>query len=222
MTGPGEGQSASKASPAKVVGVAIVLLVVIAVLYWGGRTLLLGTGERVSKPETEVGFKECTPETTYTNLGTALREIGNVCALVLENQSLTSLPEDIGYLMKMQRLDVSGNQLTALPDTVGFLTQLKTLDVSNNQLTVLPDGVGFMTKMQDLDVSNNKLSAIPEEIGWMMELRSFNVSNNQLTTLPEQISWLQQSKTFNVSGNPLAPGQADRIRQLLPHVPTTF
>jgi Leucine-rich repeat (LRR) protein len=206
----------------KIIGITLVLLLVLAVLYWGGRKLLQGTGQIAAPPTEEPGFTECTTETTYTDFDRALREAGNVCALVLEGKNLTVLSEDIGFMSKMLRLDVSGNQLTALPETIGFLGHLRILDASNNQLTALPETIGFLGRMQEFNISNNRLLRIPDQIGWMMDLRVLDLGNNQLTTVTGQISWLGRLQTFNLQGNPLSQAEKDKIKQSLSHVPITF
>ena len=52
------------------------------------------------------------------------------------------MPEAIGQLSQLQRLDLGGNQLTALPEAIGQLSQLQRLDLSDNQLTALPEAIG--------------------------------------------------------------------------------
>ena len=74
--------------------------------------------------------------------------------LDLRDMKLTELPESIGQLKQLRKLDLSWdyedeklkNQLTTLPDSLGQLTQLTSLDLSNNQLTALPDSLGRLTQ----------------------------------------------------------------------------
>src|SRR5665647_343915 len=79
-----------------------------------------------------------------------------IVILNLSYSNLTTLPDSIGQLTLLQKLDVSGNQLTTLPDSIGQLTQLRELNVSHNQLTSLPDSIGYLTQLQKLDVDNNQ------------------------------------------------------------------
>ena len=84
--------------------------------------------------------------------------------LDLRSMALTELPESIGQLTQLKKLDLSWgykdekqkNQLTALPDSLGQLTQLTSLNLSNNQLTALPDSLaalGALTQLETLDIS---------------------------------------------------------------------
>ena len=56
----------------------------------------------------------------------------------LSNLKLSTLPEAIGRLCQLRRLDLSGNQLSTLPKAIGRLSQLQGLYLSANQLCVLP------------------------------------------------------------------------------------
>src|SRR5215471_8836123 len=77
--------------------------------------------------------------------------------LLTHGNKLTVLPDSVGNLTALTRLDLSDNQLTALPESVGNLTALTTLDLSDNQLTALPESVGNLTALTTLDLSGNQL-----------------------------------------------------------------
>jgi len=53
-------------------------------------------------------------------------------------------------------LDLSGSgdtRLTELPESLGQLTQLGKLDLSGNRLTVLPESLSRLTRLLSLDLS---------------------------------------------------------------------
>ncbi len=51
-------------------------------------------------------------------------EDGSVVALSIRDAGLTSLPEEIGGLGKLRRLDLTGNHLASLPRSIGSLPEL--------------------------------------------------------------------------------------------------
>jgi len=60
----------------------------------------------------------------------------------MNNNQLTTLPEEIGLFFSLTNLDVSMNELTSLPASIGQIASLRLLDVSmNDDLTDLPDGI---------------------------------------------------------------------------------
>jgi Leucine-rich repeat (LRR) protein len=97
---------------------------------------------------------------------------------------LTELPESLGKLTQLQKLDLSNNQLTTLPDWLG-LSQVDKLNLSSNQLITLPESVGQLRELKLLDLSANQLKSLPNSIGQLRELKWLSLSHNQLTRLPE-------------------------------------
>lgn len=87
--------------------------------------------------------------------------------LVLSDLRVASLPESVGNLTYLTRLDLSGNQLTKLPESLGNLTSLKEINLGDNQLTALPDSLGDLTSLIHLRVFGNRLTALPESLGYI-------------------------------------------------------
>src|ERR1700733_5879501 len=56
-------------------------------------------------------------------------------------------------------LNLSGKGIRALPETLGQLFQVRKLDLSNNSLTALPDSIGRL-RVEQLSLSNNKLAIL--------------------------------------------------------------
>lgn len=67
-------------------------------------------------------------------------------------------------------MDLSNNQLTTLPNEIEFLKRLQELYLRNNQLTALPKGIGYLKKLQKLDLSRNQLTTLPKEIETLKKL----------------------------------------------------
>src|SRR5688500_13338907 len=79
--------------------------------------------------------------------------------LGLRNMGLNELPEAIGQLTNLKKLDLGSdtwkekiNQLTVLPEWLGQFTQLQSLNLSGNGLAILPEWLGQFTQLQSLNL----------------------------------------------------------------------
>lgn len=106
--------------------------------------------------------------------------------LVLSGLNLTTLPDCIGDLTSLIRLELNLNKLTKLPERFGDLTSLTWLDLTHNQLTELPERFGELTSLTKLCLLSNKLTKLPEPFGDLKSLTWLNLNSNQLTELPER------------------------------------
>lgn len=136
--------------------------------------------------------------------------------LDLGNLKLPRVPESIGQLAQLQRLNLSFNQLNALPDSISQLTQLQYLDIIGNQLSGLPEFMGLLTQLRHLHIRGNQLSTLPDTIGQLAQLRDLYVSENQLRILPDSIGQLTQLETLSLRCNRLCtlPESISQLTQL--------
>jgi Leucine-rich repeat (LRR) protein len=74
---------------------------------------------------------------------------------------LTELPESIGKLQSLHRLNVSHNSLRAL--YVGSLKKLVRLHANHNELTELPNILGCKS-LEELDLSHNPIQTLPSDL----------------------------------------------------------
>jgi internalin A len=77
---------------------------------------------------------------------------------------MTTLPESIGQLAQLQRLDLTGNQMTMLPESIGQLAQLHHLNLSDNQLKELPESLRNLKSLQQLYLRGNEALGLPAEV----------------------------------------------------------
>jgi Leucine-rich repeat (LRR) protein len=75
---------------------------------------------------------------------------------------------------------VCGNQLTTLPETIGGLIRLEELRLGGNRLAILPAAIGELINLKWFNLSSNGLRTLPEELGNLCNLRYFNVHGNPL------------------------------------------
>lgn len=111
-------------------------------------------------------------------------------------------------LLYLSRNDFSGS----IPDEMGGLHRLLRLDLSDNNLSgVLPVTLALLTRLVTLRLQNNALSGqLPDLTAAMPALRQFNVSNNQLFgEAPEMMR--QKFGNESLAGNAMlcrpSPGQ---------------
>lgn len=75
--------------------------------------------------------------------------------LILTDNQISSLPDSIGQLVKLQKLMLAGNLLTDLPDTMAQCKTLQLLRVSANRLKGLPDFLFSLPELSWLAFAGN-------------------------------------------------------------------
>lgn len=130
---------------------------------------------------------------------------------------LTELPESLGQLTQLKRLDIDKNKLTSLPELLGDLKQLQTLYVFNNQLTALPETIGRLSHLRLLDVTGNQLTSLPDSIGDLSNLHTLKLGDgtgsNPLTTLPRSLGQLPNLSGLRLDRLPLSEPPPSVVEQ---------
>lgn len=149
--------------------------------------------------------------------------------LNLSGNALSSLPEDLHRLHKLQVLFCSDNQFTELPTCIGRCTTLRMvgfkanrianvpaqalpphlrwLILTDNCIEQLPDELGDCTEMQKLMLAGNRLTALPD-LSRLERLELLRISANQLPRLPDWLMTLPSLAWLAYAGNPLPAGFA--------------
>jgi len=138
----------------------------------------------------------------------AMQQVGEICKLV---------KKDGGEVLELKRLYLDNNNLTTLPAEIGFLQELKRLDLDNNNLTTLPAEIVFLQALKRLYLNNNNLTTLPAEIGFLQELKWLDLDGNKLTSLPDEIGFLQGLEMLYLQGNPISKTEQQRIKSLQPN-----
>ena len=68
---------------------------------------------------------------------------------------LKNLPEFIGVLKYLKKLDLKINGIAKIPTSIGFLSDLKYLDLSNNVIKSLPGSIGSLKSLESLYLRYN-------------------------------------------------------------------
>ncbi len=77
--------------------------------------------------------------------------------LNVESNSIHALPEQIGALTKLERLQMASNALISLPISFTRLQALKVLSLARNKFATVPDEIGACSRLEELDLSDNCL-----------------------------------------------------------------
>jgi Leucine-rich repeat (LRR) protein len=103
----------------------------------------------------------------------------------LAHRKIASIPEDAKEIFALTPfLNLSYNSLTMVPDWLGFQRQLERLNLAHNALTLLPAGIAQLPALLEVDLSNNRFEALTDVLGWS-KLKDLQLSNNLLTRLPD-------------------------------------
>lgn len=122
--------------------------------------------------------------------------------LAVDHNKLSSLPDSIGTLQRLEQLNCSYNQLAALPPSLAEMTSLTQLSLCHNSLTRLPDSWSGHSSLKDFNASNNKIESIPETFQNLKCLQILNLENNRITGVPAVLfTGCTALKTLKLQGN---------------------
>lgn len=124
---------------------------------------------------------------------------GRVDYLGLYDMGLTTIPPDIGKLIAVTEINLSGNHLRRLPQEFEELTDLVRLNLSRNEFDSLPDGF-TLGSLQELRLSHNRLTALPRNVD-VTALRILDLDSNRIRALPPDFRYLGQLTNFYIQGN---------------------
>ena len=115
------------------------------------------------------------------------------------------IPDEIGYIETLQRIELSSNQLTgSIPQSFAKLYELRTLSVSDNQLTgEIGGNIDGLTKLTNLDLANNRFRGhVPHGLGGIPTLSYVRLSNNRFTgAFPTSFISLNNLHTLLIDNN---------------------
>jgi Leucine rich repeat len=129
------------------------------------------------------GFSQILPESVMV-LGLQAEGRKRVVELNLKGLGLTVLPDGVGQLSALRKLDVSDNALATLPASLTHLRALRSFDAFGNRLQALPDSIGAMRSLQFLVLRSNHLKYLPVSIGRLVALELLDLQDNVLADLP--------------------------------------
>ena len=156
--------------------------------------------------------------------GAHLKRLKHLQTLILNKNSLTSLPDEIGKLTELKILEVEQNALEQLPESLNKLENLEllncsfnklsslpvlaincltTLNVSGNQLTSLDVDFGRLPRLKTLMFADNNVQVIPDDVSCLTNLIDFVGDNNKIEEIPVAMTKLRKIKMFKLDNNPI-------------------
>ena len=92
---------------------------------------------------------------------------------MLNIQDLEELPVDIGVFRSVVGISAIKNRLCTLPESIGHLERLERLDLRFNRIQRLPASMARLTSLTIINLADNELSEIPDWVHRLPALRSF-------------------------------------------------
>jgi hypothetical protein len=134
----------------------------------------------------QVGWE---PKKPFTWRGARI-ENGHIVSIELPNRKIEGvLPNSIGGLKQLQRIDLDSNDLTGeVPTSIGMCTKLRSLRLGCNQFSSMPDSIGNCAQLGTLELRSNRFSGNPPtSIGNLSLLVTLSLESNQFV-LPADVN----------------------------------
>ncbi|KAM1344617.1 hypothetical protein FF1_034082 [Malus domestica] len=109
-----------------------------------------------------------------------------------------AIPDDIGFLSSLERLDLSGNHMVSLPASICGLSKLRDLNLENCNLCegAIPDDIGSLSSLEALILSGNHFVSLPASISGLSKLTDFILDNCKRLQQPPAISLSSYLRSF--------------------------
>lgn len=130
-----------------------------------------------------------------------LEGFSSLAWLVLDGDSLSSLPQNLWTLPALEAISLKDAGLPSLPPfPVG--SRLVHLGLGGNRLRSLPETWRNLTRLRELWLYNNPLDSLPSDLGSLASLSILSVENAGLSSLPTSLASLPTTGMLvKVSGN---------------------
>ena len=139
---------------------------------------------------------------SFEKLDRAIKQLAQgLLGLYLTGNRLRYLPKELGYLQRLQVLNLAKNELSWLP-YIGDMNHLITLDLSYNLFQDLPSYLATMPELKGLYVEGNSLKCLPESFRnplkqqmWVIDLPPQEVDS--LLPKSEREQWFRENNALN-------------------------
>jgi Leucine-rich repeat (LRR) protein len=116
-----------------------------------------------------------------TNIPAGLAELPQLARVSFNSPILAEPPDSLFDLRYLTWLDLSGSEsLSRIPDGIGRLGQLERLDLTKSKVAIIPDTIGRLSKLEHLALSGNRLTDIPVSLAQLKYLKIIDLNGNPL------------------------------------------
>ncbi|KFU87319.1 Leucine-rich repeat-containing protein 40, partial [Chaetura pelagica] len=151
-----------------------------------------------------------------------------VCDVNLGFNKISSISLELCMLHKLTHLDIRNNFLTSLPEEMESLARLQIINLSFNRFKVFPCVLYRILALETILLSNNQVGSIdPLQLKKMDKLGTLDLQNNDLLQVPPELGNCENLRTLLLEGNPfrtpraaiLAKGTAAVLEYLRSRIP---
>jgi len=120
--------------------------------------------------------------------------------LNLSGNALTSLPNDLPRLHRLQVLFCSDNPFTELPAVLGQCLSLTMIGFKANKIRRVPPE-SLPPRLRWLILTDNELDELPLEIGNCLDMQKLMLAGNRLRSLPSTLARCQRLELLRLAAN---------------------
>jgi hypothetical protein len=118
--------------------------------------------------------------------------------LSLAFNPFTELPDVLWELANLESLELLGTELVDIPDAIGRLPKLRRLDLGNmKKMKEIPASVCKLDKLEWLRIGNGSIRKVPDAIAGLTSLREFELQSTSVAKLPAVIAQLPNLEHIN-------------------------
>ncbi|XP_074452484.1 leucine-rich repeat-containing protein 40 [Larus michahellis] len=152
----------------------------------------------------------------------------SLCDVNLGFNKISSVSLELCVLHKLTHLDIRNNFLTSLPEEMEALTRLQVINLSFNRFKVFPSVLYRILALETVLLGNNQVGSIdPLQLKKLDRLGTLDLQNNDLLQVPPELGNCDTLRTLLLEGNPfrtpraaiLAKGTAAVLEYLRSRIP---
>ncbi|BDA46295.1 probable leucine-rich repeat-containing protein 1 at C-terminar half [Coccomyxa sp. Obi] len=129
--------------------------------------------------------------------------------LNLNSCGLTAIPSVLSTLRNLETLDLEDNDLAvSLPEwhlssSLGYLSRLQCLNLAQCRLESVPAQVEKLSSLRILDLTNNRIGneGLPMSLARLPHLRAIGLKKNALTTVPRVLGYMRSLQEIYLEDN---------------------
>ncbi len=125
--------------------------------------------------------------TTTENKNEYNQFILRINKLEWNNQNISIIPDQIGFLDSLNWLELENNKIDTIPGTISMLSKLEIFQIYSNELKYLPEGISHLRSLKELHIHDNLLDTLSFNFENLILLKEFWIENNNLTSLPSSL-----------------------------------